>query len=234
MPIFSSYDRRKADFILKCPYCRLSDLASFEARELAVVWSYYSGRIDGNSYTYAETETLLKDGITSKRRFSHAVTLKNMHRAFTALLESPHTPIDARIMAMIRSTIADRGDVDVIIKSFYAILPKQVFYSDPLERAVFLHCNIAGLQPFSEVGKLMALLAESLVLMNADTIPVYSVAETDIQAYRNAMTVFYETGDYSAYKNYFLNVQLERISRILPANEHTLRTELASLLEGKL
>ncbi len=28
---------------------------------------YYSGKIEGNTYTYVETEALLKDGITSEK-----------------------------------------------------------------------------------------------------------------------------------------------------------------------
>ncbi len=48
---------------------KLSSLSSSELRNLAVVWCYYSGKIEGNTYTYVETETLLKDVITPEKRY---------------------------------------------------------------------------------------------------------------------------------------------------------------------
>lgn len=40
---------------------------------------YYSGKIEGNTYTYVETEALLKDGITSEKQYENAKMLKNLH-----------------------------------------------------------------------------------------------------------------------------------------------------------
>lgn len=56
----------------------MSDLYSNELKDLAVVWCYYSGKIEGNTYTYAETEALLKDGITSEKKYEDAKMLKNL------------------------------------------------------------------------------------------------------------------------------------------------------------
>ena len=43
---------------------------------------YYSGKIEGNTYTYVETEALLKDGITSEKQYENAKMLKNLHNLF--------------------------------------------------------------------------------------------------------------------------------------------------------
>lgn len=57
-------------------HAKLSSLVSSEIKDLAVVWCYYSGKIEGNTYTYVETEALLKDNITSEKRYEDAKMLK--------------------------------------------------------------------------------------------------------------------------------------------------------------
>lgn len=94
------------------------------------------------------------------------------------------------------------------------ILFQQEEYANPLERAVFLHCNLARLQPFIDGNKRTARMIESVALMNADIIPVYSAKDADILKYRKALIAFYETEDYSSYADYFLDRQIERIKEI--------------------
>lgn len=94
------------------------------------------------------------------------------------------------------------------------ILYQQEQYTNPLERAVYLHCNIAKLQPFIDGNKRTSRMVESIALMNADIIPVYSSKDADILNYRKGLIAFYETGDYSFYAGYFLDKQVERIKGI--------------------
>jgi hypothetical protein len=87
-PIFSDSDKVKADFIINSRYSKLSDLFSSEIKELAVVWCYYSGKIEGNTYSYVETAALLKDGITSEKKYEDARMLKNLYNTFIGVLET--------------------------------------------------------------------------------------------------------------------------------------------------
>ena len=128
--IFNEEQLKRAEDILANPLAKLSSLSSSELRDLAVVWCYYSGKIEGNTYTYVETETLLKDGITPEKRYEDAKMLK------------------------------------------------------------------------------------SVVMMNADLIPVYSVKDADILHYRRGLIAFYETGDYTQYADYFLGRLKERLEEI--------------------
>ena len=57
-------------------------------------------------------------------------------------------------------------------------------------------------------------MVESIALMNADIIPVYSSKDADILNYRKGLIAFYETEDYSNYADYFLNRQIERMKEI--------------------
>lgn len=55
--IFNEEQLKRAEDVLANPLAKLSSLSSSELRDLAVVWCYYSGKIEGNTYTYVETET---------------------------------------------------------------------------------------------------------------------------------------------------------------------------------
>lgn len=83
-PIFNDIQKKKADFIMANKHAKLSSLVSSEIKDLAVVWCYYSGKIEGNTYTYVETEALLKDNITSEKRYEDAKMLKNLYNTFVS------------------------------------------------------------------------------------------------------------------------------------------------------
>lgn len=194
-PIFNDIQLRKAAFILNNQYAKLSGLTSAELKNLAVVWCYYSGKIEGNTYTYVETEALLKDDITSPKRYEDAKMLKNLYNGFVTVLEQ----------------ILKNGAIDIDQRTVVSGLHQ---YTNPMERAVYLHCNIARLQPFIDGNKRTSRLLESIVLMNHNIIPVYSAQDEDLLNYRKGLIHFYETQDYSLYVDYFLNRQIERINSL--------------------
>lgn len=242
--IFNKVQCQKATFILESPLAKLSELYSSEIKDLAVVWCYYSGKIEGNTYTYVETEALLKDGITSEKKYEDAKMLKNLYNTFISELEYIHQEknkeiIDERTLFRLHQSIstglvsneesgflrthavrisgtdyAPPKDLKEIKSKLGEMLYEQDVYTNPLEKAVFLHCNIARLQPFIDGNKRTSRMIESVVMMNADIIPVYSAKDADILNYRKGLIRFYETGDYTKYSDYFLNRQLERIKEI--------------------
>ena len=77
-----------------------------------------------------------------------------------------------------------------------------------------VHCNIARIQPFIDCNKRTARLVESIVMMNAGLIPVYSAKDADILNYRKGLISFYENETYSLYTDYFLDRQLVRIKEL--------------------
>ena len=242
--VFNEEQQRKATFILESPLAKLSELYSNEIKDLAVVWCYYSGKIEGNTYTYVETEALLKDGITSEKKFEDAKMLKNLYNTFISELEyinkeKNQESIDERTLFRIHQSIStglvsneETGslrtravrisgtayippkNLQEIRSKLNEILFQQEEYTNPLEKAVFLHCNLARLQPFIDGNKRTARMIESIALMNAGIIPVYSSKDADILNYRKGLIAFYETEDYNKYTDYFLDRQIERIKEI--------------------
>lgn len=223
--IFNEEQQQKSAFIRQSPFARLSELYSSELKDLAVVWCYYSGKIEGNTYTYVETEALLKDDITSEKKYEDAKMLKNLYNTFISELEYIHKGknqevIDERTLFRVHQSVITglvaHEELQKIRGRLHEILSEQDLYADPLEKAVFLHCNLARLQPFIDGNKRTSRMIESIILMNADIIPVYSSKDADILNYRKSLVAYYETGDYTRYTDYFLNKQIERISEITP------------------
>ena len=110
-PIFNEEQQQKATFILESPLAKLSELYSNEIKDLAVIWCYYSGKIEGNTYTYVETEALLKDGITSEKKYEDAKMLKNLYNTFVSELEyinkgKNQESIDERTLFRIHQSIS--------------------------------------------------------------------------------------------------------------------------------
>ncbi|WP_297128843.1 hypothetical protein [uncultured Porphyromonas sp.] len=83
-----SHDQReKARFISSNPFADFSTLESYEIVDLGIYWAYYSAKIESNTYTYVETECLLKDGITSLKTYTEATMLKNLYNTFIDCVE---------------------------------------------------------------------------------------------------------------------------------------------------
>ncbi|MDO4728846.1 MAG: Fic family protein, partial [Bacteroidota bacterium] len=238
-PIFNNEQRQLADIILKNNHIMpLSKLYSSHVQNLAIEWSYYSGKIEGNTYTFVQTEMLLKDGIVSTRSYEEAKMLKNLYNTFISEVEyikkEGHTEtIDEKLIFRLHSQLADdlienkmRGvlrmlpvriagtdyvppfDVFAIEQRLSEITKEQNLYTNPLEKAVYLHCNIAKLQPFIDGNKRTSRMLESIALMNADIIPVFSVNHNDFEKYKEGLLRFYETGDYTLYSDYLLNKKI--------------------------
>lgn len=241
LSIFSEGQRTLSAKLHNTNRAKLSSLSRAEIKELACVWSYYSGKIEGCTYTYAETEGLLKDGITPAKTWEEAKMLKNLHNTFMyemkEIIETGQHPIlDERRILSLHSSIASEllspeeighfrnHPVGVtganytpprtlieIQQEIARILYEQYQLSDPLEKAVYLHCNIARTQPFADCNKRTSRLIEAIELMSAGFVPCYSTAPADIISYRNAIIHFYETQDYTLYADYFLSRLSNRV-----------------------
>ena len=67
-------------------------------------------------------------------------------------------------------------------------------------------------------------------MIDGDIAPVYFSGAADIVAYRQGLVHYYETGDFSAYKDYFLDRQLRRVLSMLPESEQDVRNRIGNLL----
>lgn len=69
---------------------------------------------------------------------------------------------------------------EILEKKLNEIIEEHKKIENPLEKAVYLHCNVARLQPFIDGNKRISRLLESIVMMNNNIVPVYSIKESDV------------------------------------------------------
>lgn len=244
--ILNKEQREKADYILSNKYAKLSTLDYSELKDLGIVWSFYSGKIEGNTYTYLETENLLQDNITAEKDYGDAKMLKNLYNTFISELRyiqkkqeprkitkesicSIHRKISEGLigyeyLGIIRNEGLKISGTDYIPqKSRIELMSKlrDVLYvknnlSNPIEKAIYLHCNLAKLQLFYDGNKRTARMIESTILINNNIIPIYSHKQKNMIRYKDALLNFYETNSYAKYVDYFLDRQIQRIKIIDP------------------
>ncbi len=238
--LITNLQKEKAEFIINSADCRLSKLQGFQLQDIAIQWSYYSGKIEGSTFSLVQTESLIKDNIV-KGRFDDAVIHKNMYNTLIQEIEyiknGNKESIDDKLVFRIhrgltKSLISDEDlgvlrtnpiriggshyepsqDPYYIKQQFSEILFEQEQYTG-IDKAIFLHCNLARLQPFIDGNKRTSRMLESIVLMNNDLLPTFSIDDTSFLEYREAMIAFYETKDYAPYVDFMLDKQIEIIER---------------------
>lgn len=86
-------------------------------------------------------------------------------------------------------------------------------YSNPFEKAIYLHNNIAYLQYFIDGNKRTARTLLAFSLMQDHQFP-FLFNESEPSNYINSLIHYYETGDYSEFKKYFIETYRETIDYI--------------------
>ncbi len=201
--------------------------------------------IEGCAYTRAEASALLRRGITAAHRFTDALILLNLRRAFEYAMQAhsttrldidwlctlhkiiSHDLLPAVQQGCVRTTAVAIGASNYKPLSSAArlgaelqfIMPEATKYTDPFERAIYLHCNIAYLQYFIDGNKRTARLAQTAALAQRGIVPLFFI-EGLARMYLEALIAYYETGAYDPYveffkKNYALAVQ--RLGGTAPA-----------------
>ncbi|MBS9766049.1 MAG: Fic family protein [Flavobacteriaceae bacterium] len=239
--ITTSLQKEKAKFIVHNSDCRLSKLKSSQLQNIAIEWSFYSGKIEGSTFSLVQTETLIKDDIV-KGRYEDAVMHKNMYNILIQEMDyirgGHKEVIDEKLIFRLHQSLTkglisdeDRGtfrtspvrvtgssysppkNIDEIKKEFFSILYEQQFYKG-IEKSIFLHCNLARLQPFIDGNKRTSRMVEGIVLMNNDLLPTFTVDEQCFAEYRDTMLAFYQEQDYNPYVDFMLDKQIEVVESL--------------------
>jgi len=213
-----------------------ADTRNYEETEIDFVFT--SAKIEGNTYDRMDTDNLLRLGLTAgNKRYSDAVMLVNLRDAYRKVMAiEPDTKLDqdylcdlhkilmenllppheqgivrtsaVRIGATHYTPLVSAGELKTELQF---ILPEAEKYSDPFERAIYLHCNLAYLQYFRDGNKRTARLMQTAALVRAAVLPLF-FSDTLIDPYLRGTVQYYETGDYAPYvaffkQNYVLGVE---------------------------
>lgn len=193
---------------------------------------YSSAQIEGNTYTKAETMSLLEMGITAGgKKHTDAIMLLNLRSVFETIM-SNHIDIDRTNLHNIHRIIAknlvqDRNlgtmrqnNIDGISGCEYVPLAcGEKLYTEmefllntaknienPFNKALYLHNNIAYLQYFEDCNKRTARSIEFLSLKNDNLMPLIITKDNKeiYTQYRASLVEYYEKGDYDLSKEFFI------------------------------
>ena len=188
---------------------------------------YISAKTEGNTYTKAEAITLLEKGLTAGGKpFYDAKMLQNIKSAFDEFVLNPREiskEVIKDIHFMLNEGLLEKQklgifrDEAVLIKGANYIPPvKREFINseidyllrqakkikEPFTKAIYLHNNLAYIQPFIDGNKRTARIIQAMVLSYYDIMPLIS-KESYISLYLDSLIEYYETGKYDKYIEYF-------------------------------
>ncbi|OCS21931.1 cell division protein [Campylobacter fetus subsp. venerealis cfvi97/532] len=193
---------------------------------------YSSAKIEGNTYTKADTLALLEDGITANgKKYTDAKMIMNLRKGFNEVLDK-ELPISKETLHNLHSILSDelvlnanKGNmrniqIDAISGTDYKPLPPgerlktemDFLFSqyhkiqNPFERAFYLHNNLCYLQYFEDCNKRTARIMQFLSMKNDDIVPVFILGDNKevYSNYRMAIVDYYDTGRYNTYFDFFV------------------------------
>ena len=240
-PILSDTDRQRLYHLAaRLPLAQFrADTRNYE--EMAVDFVFTSARIEGNTYDRIDTDNLLRLGVTAGgKRFSDAIMLVNLRDGFARVMAiEPDSRLDLDYLCdlhkilmkdllpvheqgIVRTTHVTIGgssydppaDPARLRTEIRFILPEASRYTDPFERAIYLHCNLAYLQYFRDGNKRTARLMQTAALVQGNVLPLF-FHDSLIDRYQRATVHYYETGDYAPYVSFFIDNYALAISRLL-------------------
>jgi hypothetical protein len=188
---------------------------------LLIDLSYNSARLEGNTYTLADTEQLVIQGVAAqgkpnaerimilnhKEAIRYLVqnveslsvneeTIRTLHYLLADSLVAPGMAGQIRedSIAVSGTTYAPLEGRDRLTRLLRQLLEKARRIEDPFEQSFFLLGHIAYLQAFVDVNKRTARLASIIPLITNDHVP-QSFVDVDKGDYLNATIAFYELNE---------------------------------------
>ncbi|MGA7540606.1 MAG: Fic family protein [Steroidobacteraceae bacterium] len=188
---------------------------------LLIDLSFNSARLEGNTYTLADTERLLLQGAAAPGKLdAERIMILNHKEAIAYLaqhvdtLQADETTIrtlhyllaDSLVAAGAAGQIRDESirvsgttyapleGRERLTRLLLGLLEKARAIADPFEQSLFLLVHISYLQAFVDVNKRTARLASIIPLIKEDYVP-QSFAEVDQDSYLKATIVVYELNE---------------------------------------
>ena len=202
---------------------------------------FASAKIEGNTYTKIEADTLLETNKTALNKpIDDAMQILNIKKAYDFIIDfKPEInkrtfkeihqilsegllPRDAQgLVRNIPVTIGGSDYIPLTIPDQLEITLDKILENyhsikGAFDRAVYLHNNVAYLQYFQDCNKRLARILQNLSLLKDDRLPLAFLGSDNIvfNDYKRALIEYYETGSHEGYKSFFIqeyNKELEII-----------------------
>jgi Fic family protein/DNA-binding HxlR family transcriptional regulator len=198
---------------------------------LLVDLSWASSKLEGNTYSLAETKSLLeqqkrtagKTGAESQMILNHQKaiellvaeaadiefnrhTLLNLHAAVSEnLLDDPHHEgrLRTRAMEIHGTSYVPPADEQIIDEQFTLLLNKASDIPDAYEQAFFIMVHVPYLQPFHHGSLVTSRLAANIPLIKANLSPISYLGVPE-RAYAEGTFAVYESRNVDLLRNVFI------------------------------
>lgn len=216
----------------KHPFSSLTSIPRWK-EESAIDFAYTSAQIEGNTYTRAETITLLKEGITAGgKSFYEATMIVNLRDTYMMVLERAADivvdPLEGirtihkslmkgllpedQLGSTRKTTNARIGGSEYIPPNGVQYIEKQatrVFENlekttDTFSASIYAACNLSYIQFFEDGNKRTSRVFQNAVLIAANLPPLQFPVTMNSQ-YIEAQLTYYEEGDYSFHRCFMMD-----------------------------
>jgi len=199
-----------------------------ELERFIIELSWKSSKIEGNTYTLLETETLLKEQKEAKGKTKEeAVMILNHKIAFEEMLKHPTffqtlslsdiSQVHNQLVQNLHVTTGIRKQAVGITGTTYVpldnehqlreVLEKTMDIinktKNPFEKALIAHSMIAYIQPYTDGNKRTARMITNAILLAHDFYPL-SYRSVDEDVFKKALILFYEQGSMCEIKRLFI------------------------------
>jgi Fic family protein len=228
--------------------------------ESAIDFTYTSAQIEGNTYTRADTITLLKEGITAGgKTFYEATMILNLRDTYRIVLDraadivaDPLEGIRAIHKSLMKGLLPEdqlgttRKTTNARIGGTEYIPPDGVQYiekqaarifenigktSDPFSASIYAACNLSYIQFFEDGNKRTSRVFQNAVLMAADLPPLQFPVSMNAQ-YVEAQLAYYEQGDYSFHRGFMVQA-FKNAYPLEPQAQPNTSSSFIGLLKGQ-
>ena len=204
---------------------------------------YTSALIEGNTYDKLDTQALIQYGRTAGgKKYSDAKMILNLRDAYNLTisqnlkatketLKDLHYILSNEMIAQNQRAVPRDGEVTILGCNYIPLATKdrlddELNYlfkisqkiKNPFNQALYIHNNLAYLQYFTDCNKRTARVMLNVVLKNSNKM-IYIPSEESVKEYLKSIVNYYETGDYTLFKKYFIGNYKKVIDMIIEIEE---------------
>jgi Fic family protein len=211
-----------------------------------------SALIEGNTYDKLDTQALIQYGRTAGgKKYSDAKMILNLRDAYEIFiskdlkpsketLKDLHYILSNEMVSENQRAVPRDGEVIITGCDYVPLATKEKLddelnylfkisetIENPFNRALYLHNNLAYLQYFTDCNKRTARVMLNVVLKDSSKM-IYVPDDDSVKEYLRSIVHYYETGNYTLFKKYFISSYKKTIDMIIEIeksreNERNLR-----------
>ncbi|MEA1917953.1 MAG: Fic family protein [Campylobacterota bacterium] len=205
-----------------------------------------SALIEGNTYDKLDTQALIEYGRTAGgKKFSDAKMILNLRDAYEVFitqnlkpskdsLKNLHYILSSEMVADNQRAVPRDSEVTITGCNYVPLSTKEKLddelnylfkisdtITNPFNKALYIHNNLAYLQYFTDCNKRTARLMLNVVLKDSLKM-IFIPDEESVKEYLKSVVNYYETGNYELFKKYFINSYKKVIDMIVEIEQSRL------------